>query len=141
MVLDDSSSMNLAAGARSKWATVQSALVAFVMDPASSGLGVGLSFFPNRPPTKVCTGDADCGVNDCVESDYCLGGQELASYPASRAASRPLSAGGHLHPGRPVRDQQAGVSAPRRPLLRNAQRTFASARRASVPPAARTAAS
>ncbi|HXU81137.1 MAG TPA: hypothetical protein VN914_07055 [Polyangia bacterium] len=80
MVLDDSSSMNLAAGARSKWATVQSALVAFVMDPASSGLGVGLSFFPNRPPTKVCTGDADCGVNDCLESDYCLGGQELASY-------------------------------------------------------------
>jgi hypothetical protein len=100
ILLDNSTSMRTAAGTRSKWVTAQSALVAFVMDPASAGLGVGLSFFPHPPPTQACTTDAGCPSGDCFANDYCRGGVELTNYlcfPAGLPNRCPL--GGTCGPG------------------------------------------
>jgi hypothetical protein len=101
ILLDNSTSMRTAAGTRSKWVTAQSALVAFVMDPASAGLGVGLSFFPQSPPTRACTADADCPSGDCWDNDVCKGGGgDLSNYqcfPALLPNRCPL--GGTCSPG------------------------------------------
>jgi hypothetical protein len=101
ILLDNSTSMRTAAGAQSKWNAAQAALVAFVMDPASAGLGVGLSFFPHAPPTQGCTSDAECPSGDCFENDFCRGGTQLSNYacfPAGLPNRCPLggtcSAGG-----------------------------------------------
>jgi hypothetical protein len=46
-----------------KWDAVRMALTAFVSDPASAGLGVGLQYFPLGAPgiPEQCLGDVDCG--------------------------------------------------------------------------------
>src|SRR5260221_8914202 len=48
----------------SKWDAIRAALDAFVSDPASAGLGVGLQYFPLRKPgvPAVCTTHAECGA-------------------------------------------------------------------------------
>ena len=61
LLVDSSGSMNEPAGQRSKWDTARSALEAFLKDQKSSGLGVGLQFFPYYAPAKACMTDADCG--------------------------------------------------------------------------------
>jgi hypothetical protein len=82
ILMDNSSSMRAVAGMRSKWATAQSALVAFVRDPGSAGLGVGVAFFPQSPPTKECNTDADCPSNTCLDNDFCFGGRsDLSGFP------------------------------------------------------------
>ena len=60
LLLDTSGSMNSPAGNLSKWQAAQQALVAFVKDARSAGLGVGLQFFPQPPTPKVCQVDTDC---------------------------------------------------------------------------------
>jgi hypothetical protein len=61
LLVDASSSMlDVAAGGRTKQELVRDALVAFVRDPRSAGLGVGLQYFP-LPPETECATDADCG--------------------------------------------------------------------------------
>lgn len=61
LLVDASSSMLQAAtGSGTKHALVRDALAAFVRDPGSTGLGVGLQFFP-LPMETECTSDADCG--------------------------------------------------------------------------------
>lgn len=60
LLVDTSGSMTDSAGTRSKWAMVKDALVGFLKDPRSAGLGVGLQFFPLLPPEKACTGEGDC---------------------------------------------------------------------------------
>jgi hypothetical protein len=62
LLVDASDSMDGLSGTESKWQRVRSALDAFVRDPGSAGLGVGLSFFPSPAPeeTHACVKDADC---------------------------------------------------------------------------------
>ena len=63
-MLDSSGSMSDLAGAQqSKWSDVVAAMTAFVKDPASAGIGVGLQYFPltaGGVPTS-CTSSAQCG--------------------------------------------------------------------------------
>jgi hypothetical protein len=61
LLLDTSSSMNSGAGLRTRWELAQLALSAFIRDPASAGLGVGVQFFP-LTAHKPCTTDQDCAV-------------------------------------------------------------------------------
>ncbi len=70
LLVDTSDSMNQLSGARSKWELTRQALQAFVGDPASAGLGVGLLFFPSTTPpaTTACQQDGDCAaVSPAVE--------------------------------------------------------------------------
>jgi hypothetical protein len=64
-MLDSSLSMDdLVAAQSSKWQEVTAAIQTFIADPASAGLGVGLSYFPKTPsgvPTS-CTTSAQCGA-------------------------------------------------------------------------------
>jgi hypothetical protein len=63
VMLDSSGSMTDTANGSTKWAAVQGALMSFLEDPASSGIGIGLQFFPlqaaDAPAT--CTSNAECG--------------------------------------------------------------------------------
>jgi hypothetical protein len=63
LLIDASSSMNDPVAGRTKHALVRDALVSFVGDPRSAGLGVGLQYFP-LPHETECTSDADCGPFD-----------------------------------------------------------------------------
>jgi hypothetical protein len=72
VMLDQSGSMLQDAGnSLSRWKTIQSALTAFVKQPATSGIGMGLQFFglpqPSVPGCSAfpCSKDADCG-NGCT---------------------------------------------------------------------------
>lgn len=63
IMLDRSLSMNAATGTgSSKWQAITSALEAFVADPDSDGIGVGIQYFPANKP---CTSDADCDAGMC----------------------------------------------------------------------------
>jgi hypothetical protein len=59
--------MDELSGMQSKWQLTRAALEAFVKDPGSAGLGVGLSFFPSKTPEEMrgCLSDQDCaGLSD-----------------------------------------------------------------------------
>lgn len=67
VMLDQSASMTLATDGDpqiTKWDAVSSALIDFVNDPESAGLGVGLQLFPLIHPraAKTCTTAAQCGA-------------------------------------------------------------------------------
>ena len=66
LMLDSSGSMTdfIADGKTTKWAAVQKALVAFVNNPDSAGLGVGLQYFPLTQPgaPEVCFASSECGT-------------------------------------------------------------------------------
>lgn len=88
ILLDNSGSMNTAAGMRSKWVTAQQALVTFVKSPGSTGLGVGLGFFPHPPPLQACKVDGDCPSDICIDNSYCIGSQaSLSGYRCFPATS------------------------------------------------------
>jgi hypothetical protein len=63
LTVDASSSMGGTAmpGAPSKYELVRQALLAFVRDPGSAGLGVGMQFFPQPGNGSSCQVNADCG--------------------------------------------------------------------------------
>ena len=65
LMLDTSGSMDdLVANQKSKWNAVVSAMTAFLNDPASAGIGVGLQYFPLTQagvPTS-CTASSQCGA-------------------------------------------------------------------------------
>ena len=64
-MLDTSGSMDDLAGAQqSKWSDVVTAMTAFVKDPASAGIGVGLQYFPltKAGVPASCTSSAQCGA-------------------------------------------------------------------------------
>jgi hypothetical protein len=82
LLVDASSSMTEMSGTETKWAKIRTALTAFVQDPASAGLGVGVSFFPSKltSVTRTCKSDADCvGIADpktvrpCRAQGVCYG--------------------------------------------------------------------
>jgi hypothetical protein len=75
IMLDRSNSMLEMTGAgESKWDAIRAALTAFVSEPASEGLEVGLQYFPLGAPGKPesCMVDADCGMNDACLNRACL---------------------------------------------------------------------
>jgi hypothetical protein len=64
-MLDTSGSMDdLVAAGQSKWSAVVTAMTAFVNDPASAGIGVGLQYFPLTAAgvPSSCTSSAQCGA-------------------------------------------------------------------------------
>jgi hypothetical protein len=75
LLVDTSGSMTGMAGMRSKWETAQAALRAFVSDPKSAGLSVGLQFFPRQKP---CSVDKDCVPTATTTNRYCTGKQFCA---------------------------------------------------------------
>jgi hypothetical protein len=78
LLVDRSGSMTykVSAGGKSKWELAQEALITFIKDPKSAGLGVGLQYFPLVPS---CMTDMDCGfpaglgVPACIEQKACVG--------------------------------------------------------------------
>jgi hypothetical protein len=84
LLVDTSGSMGKSTGMSTKWALVHDALVGFVKDPKSAGLGVGLQFFPLDPRAE-CTSDDDCGGPSpfggpsCAARRVCVG----AAVPAN----------------------------------------------------------
>jgi hypothetical protein len=72
ILADASGSMGeLVAGTQTiKWQLVQDALYAFVRDPGSAGLGIGLQFFPLTGGGTPCRTNADCGLSDQVCEQY-----------------------------------------------------------------------
>ncbi|MFO7181669.1 MAG: VWA domain-containing protein [Pseudomonadota bacterium] len=64
VMLDTSGSMlDPTENGTQKWEAVKEAIIAFLRDPGSVGLGVGIQYFPQRKPNvpAECTSDADCG--------------------------------------------------------------------------------
>jgi hypothetical protein len=66
IMMDSSGSMLdllSATGTATKWSAVRDALIAFVQDPQSAGLSVGLQYFPLLQPgvPMGCAADRDCG--------------------------------------------------------------------------------
>jgi hypothetical protein len=61
-VVDQSPSMLFQIGGRTKWDLAREAVQAFLKDPRSAGLGVGLQIFP-RPSAndQPCASDEECG--------------------------------------------------------------------------------
>jgi hypothetical protein len=84
LLIDTSDSMNQLSGTRSKWQLAQLALASFLGDGQSSGLGVGLQFFPHLAP-RACRAPSDCEVpfsgrtNYCAFRNVCAGGN--ATFP------------------------------------------------------------
>jgi hypothetical protein len=80
LLVDASASMDELSGTQSKWEKTRTALGAFVRDPGSVGLGVGLLFFPSPAPLeqRPCHTNADCvGLMDprgpyCSIPGYCF---------------------------------------------------------------------
>ena len=78
LLVDTSESMLDQSGNQSKWSMAHEALGAFVRDPGSMGLGVGLTFFPAPATPRACTSDMDCGLNStggllCAPRGACVG--------------------------------------------------------------------
>lgn len=79
LMLDRSSSMlEPSADGTPKWTAVSDAISAFVSDARSSGLGVGMQYFPlgKQGVPETCTADSDCGsiggpclIRACVPLD------------------------------------------------------------------------
>src|SRR2546421_7431586 len=68
LLMDRSSSM---AGA--KWNMSRAAIMSFIGDARSAGLGVGLQFFPLAPGADApCGGDPDCGFPAFGAPRFCL---------------------------------------------------------------------
>jgi len=58
-----------------KWPAVTQALTSFLRDPGSSGLGVGIQYFPLQTPgvPEQCTANADCGTGGICVLKTCDG--------------------------------------------------------------------
>jgi Mg-chelatase subunit ChlD len=77
MMIDVSASMlQKTADGPTKWDAVRTALSSFFTEPQSTGIGVGLQFFPQIAPGSVrdCTSDAACGPHGpCFGIRTCSG--------------------------------------------------------------------
>jgi hypothetical protein len=93
ILVDASASMSDAAGMGSKWEAAQNALSAFVRDPRSAGLGVGLQFYPGGKE-RPCMDDTDCGSMRagsfyCKPRQACLGAGGLIGAPSCGGPNSP----------------------------------------------------
>jgi hypothetical protein len=94
-LLDRSGSMvdKVSANGRSKWELAQVALMAFIKDSKSAGLGVGIQYFPLIKP---CVAESDCGFPTvagippaCHNSGVCAGpGNTVSGLPQLCGARR-----------------------------------------------------
>jgi len=72
-VVDQSPSMLFKVGGRTKWDLAREALLAFLKDARSDGLGVGLQTFPVSAHANPCMKDEDCGYLFACENRACTG--------------------------------------------------------------------
>lgn len=83
IMLDRSESMlGMTGTGETKWDAIRDALSMFVADPRSTGLMVGLQYFPiGRPnvPTQ-CTEDAECGVGGPCMTRLCQPDASVSSF-------------------------------------------------------------
>lgn len=70
LVLDASGSMRIIIDGKTRWTWVSEAITAFVRDPGSAGMGVGLQVFPFTILAKPCTKDEDCGTVSPGQPNY-----------------------------------------------------------------------
>lgn len=87
IMYDQSGSMDGDTPVGTKWDAIEAALTGFVNDPTSSGISVGIGYFPfvNPAAPPLCFVDADCGsfgpcvpvllVGYCQGADACLPSQ------------------------------------------------------------------
>ncbi len=61
VVMDASSSMLSTVGTSTKYAQVRQAMQRFANAPASAGIGIGVTFFPQPGSGSSCKNDLDCG--------------------------------------------------------------------------------
>lgn len=57
-----------------RWNNVKAAIIAFLNDPASSGIGVGIQYFPKLPTSasqSTCGNDGQCGAYGPCWANYC----------------------------------------------------------------------
>jgi len=89
-LLDTSGSMEERAGDKSKWRSVRDAIEAFLADPQSAGLGVGLKTFPE--PLKPCEKDSECGGGKeiCGRKGACAPPAKVADVEPACYAVSPL---------------------------------------------------
>ncbi len=106
IMLDQSGSMSDSVSGGSKWDTVKSAFKAFVSQPGTAGIGVGIQYFPLQPSGSTCSPtcavEADCnGFGPCIfgicfscaaagdscnAADYAKPDVEIAPLPGVQAA-------------------------------------------------------
>jgi hypothetical protein len=76
VMMDSSKSMlEQTAGGSSKWKAVTDAMGAFLRDPSSAGLGVGLKYFPDEEPgvPEKCTDSSQCSTfGPCDQRRACV---------------------------------------------------------------------
>jgi hypothetical protein len=100
IMLDRSGSMLEPTGAGpTKWDAIRQALTSFLQDPQSSGLGVGLQYFPlgTSSVPDMCTTDAECGNAGPCTNKACLPPRLAQSFPFTQcltAADCPLASPG-----------------------------------------------
>jgi Mg-chelatase subunit ChlD len=87
ILLDGSGSMSLQIGMKTKLQIVRDAINAFLADPNSAGLGVGLSIFPS---VTTCETDADCPMNGTF-AGRCTGYDSGCVVPGQKTATRVCS--------------------------------------------------
>ena len=108
IMLDQSGSMTEpVSGGGDRWGAVTSAFKAFVNQPGTAGIGIGIQYFPLDAMGNICppscTSDADCGAfgpcffgicfacaaggsDSCNAADYAKPDMEIAPLPGSAAA-------------------------------------------------------
>ncbi len=101
--LDDSGFLAAWFGANDdRWSAIRDGLTSFFAEPASAGMGVGLSYYPRFLPVGPCTQNSDCPevgdicfegkcevstVRDsCAPSDYVSPDIEIAALPGNTSA-------------------------------------------------------
>src|SRR6187402_2251410 len=89
IMLDTSGSMlDPTSDGSTKWAAVKAALQAFLKDPESAGIGVGLQYFPLVKPNAPasCTTDAQCGDSGPCLLKWCYGAINAGTVPCQSAS-------------------------------------------------------
>jgi hypothetical protein len=92
-MIDTSGSMDdLVAPLKSKWDSVSAAMTAFVQDPASAGIGVGLQYFPltQKGLPASCTASSQCGADGPCFFKACDFNVETSVIPCDSSADCPL---------------------------------------------------
>ena len=94
LLVDASQSMSSSTGTESKHALVRRALLRFIREPQSAGLGLGLQFFPLPSSGSTCDGEAVCGFpTGGLQPPAC---QPLMVCQSSLAADEPTLCGGRF---------------------------------------------
>jgi hypothetical protein len=104
IMLDSSASMlDETSGGTTKWEAVTNALATFLDDPQSSGMGVGLQFFPLRDPSvpTTCTSNAQCGSHGPCFLTFCQNaGPDI--YPCAESSECVTADGEDVGPCAPL---------------------------------------